>query len=134
MNPNLRLIALFETLLAVVIISGTASADDADKSASGPESWAIHGQSTFVEQYHPAFRSPYRGRNSLDPGSRGDETWDATVYLGLAPWQGAEIWANGEIDQGFGLSNSLGIAGFPNGEAYKICSAAPYPKLPRLFI
>jgi len=112
-----------------------AVADPGDSGEpAAPQDWAIHGQTTFVEQYHPAFKSPYQGRNSLDPGSRGDETFDATVYVGFAPWKGAEIWANGEIDQGFGLSNSLGIAGFPNGEAYKVGSSDPYPKLPRLFI
>ena len=40
--------------------------------AQDPEAWALHGQVTFVWQYHPAFISPYRGPNSLDPGSRGD--------------------------------------------------------------
>jgi high affinity Mn2+ porin len=97
------------------------------------ETWSLHGQTTFVEQYHPGFRSPFRGPNSLDPGSRGDETFDATLFLGVRPWEGAEVWANGEIDQGFGLSKTLGIAGFPNGEAYKLGQATPYPKLPRLF-
>jgi high affinity Mn2+ porin len=108
-------------------------ADDAP--ADTPqEDWAIHGQATFVEQYHPAFRSPYQGANSLNPGSRGDETVTATAFLGARLWNGAQFWINGEIDQGFGLSNSLGIAAFPNGEAYKIGSATPYPKLPRAFL
>lgn len=98
------------------------------------QDWAVHVQSTFVEQYHPAFRSPYQGPNSMDPGSRGDETFDVTGYAGLRLWEGAEVWINGEVDQGFGLSDSLGIAGFPNGEAYKVGSSIPYLKLPRLFL
>ena len=110
------------------------AADPGDEGAAAPEDWAVHGQITFVEQYHPAFRSDYRGTNSLDPGSRGDETFDSTVYLGIRLWTGGEAWINGEVDQGFGLSNSLGIAGFPNGEAYKIGSSLPYPKLLRLFV
>ena len=32
-----------------------------------------------------------------------------------------------------GLSNTLGIAGFPSGEAYKIGMADPYLRLPRAF-
>lgn len=120
-------------LAAAQYTPGSTASSDGRDSSGAPEAWAIHGQVTFVEQYHPAFRSPYRGQNSLDPGSRGDETFDATLFLGVRPWDGAEIWVNGEIDQGFGLSNTLGVAGFPSAEAYKVGKAEPYPKLPRLF-
>src|SRR4051794_9566177 len=27
--------------------------------------WLLRGQSTFVQQFHPAFHAPYRGENSL---------------------------------------------------------------------
>ena len=99
--------------IAVTFTGPLAWAAD-ESSSESVEEWGIHGQTTFVEQYHPAFKSPYQGRNSLDPGSRGDETWDATVYAGIRPWTDGEVWINGEIDQGFGLSNSLGIAGLPD--------------------
>jgi high affinity Mn2+ porin len=95
--------------------------------------WSIHGQATFVEQFHPAFRSPYRGPNSLNPSSNGRETVDATLFLGARIWGGGEIYANPEIDQGFGLSNTVGVAGFPSGEAYKVGKASPYLRLQRLF-
>ncbi len=103
-------------------------------SPASPEDWAIHGQSTFVDQYHPGFASAYRGPNSLDPGSRGDETWDVTAYGGFRPWQGAEIWVNPEVDQGFGLSNTTGLASFSSAEAYKVGAATPYVRVPRLFL
>ena len=102
--------------------------------ATAPQRWAIHGQTTFVDQGTLAFRSPYRGTNSLDPGARGRETFDATVYAGLRPWAGAEIWVNQEVDQGFGLSGTLGAAGFPSGEAYKVGKSDPYMRLQRAFI
>ena len=98
-----------------------------------PQDWAIYGQATFTDQYHPAFRSEIQGPNSLDPGSRGDETFDATLYAGVRPWAGAEIWINPEIDQGFGLSNTLGVAAFTSAEAYKVGDAAPYVRVPQLF-
>ncbi len=98
-----------------------------------PEQWAVHAQSTFVDQYHPAFRSELRGPNSLDPGSRGDETFDATLYAGIRPWSGAELWVGPEIDQGFGLDNTLGVAAFPSAEAYKVGASSPYVRLPRVF-
>jgi len=98
-----------------------------------PQSYAVHGQVTFVEQGDPAFRSPYSGPNSLAP-SQARETTDATLYAGLRLWSGAELWIDPEIDQGFGLSNTLGVAGFPSGEAYKVGRAAPYFRLQRLFV
>lgn len=102
--------------------------------AGEAQDWALHGQSTVIVQYHPAFRSPYRGANSMDPGSRGNETVNATAYLGARLWDGAEAWANGEIDQGFGLSNTLGIAAFPNGQGSKVGKSEPYFRLHRLFV
>jgi high affinity Mn2+ porin len=97
------------------------------------DNWVIHGQTTFVSQFAPPFHAPYHGQNSLDSNS-GRETWDATLYVGVSPWQGAEIWVNPEIDQGFGLSNTLGLAGFPSAEAYKIGENDPYLRVPRYFI
>jgi high affinity Mn2+ porin len=107
-------------------------------SFSGPtaidtDGWALHGQTTYVNQYAPPFHAPYSGGNSLESNA-GRETWDATLYLGRRLWEGAELWVDPEIDQGFGLSNTLGIAGFPSGEAYKVGFTNPYFRLPRMFI
>lgn len=110
-----------------------AAPSSAPVSGNDSEQWSLHGQVTVTDQYHPAFTSPYRGRNSLDPGSRGDETVDVTLFAGVRLWQGGEAYANPEIDQGFGLSDTVGAAAFPSGEAYKIGDASPYVKLPRLF-
>ena len=60
--------------------------------------WAIHAQTTLVEQGNLRFRSPYQGANSLDPAAKGRETFDATLYAGLRAWQGAEVWINQEVD------------------------------------
>ena len=95
--------------------------------------FAIHGQATFVAQGVGGFASPYVGTNSLTP-HQVRETFDATAFIGVRPWTGAEIWANPEIDQGLGLSNTLGAAGFPSAEAYKVGKASPYFRLQRLFL
>jgi high affinity Mn2+ porin len=121
---------------AAMCVALCARAQDAAQPASGgdaPETISIHGQFTNVTQYHPSFTSPYHGPNSLDPGSRGDETFDATLFAGVRLWDGGEAYANPEIDQGFGLSNTLGVAGFPSGEAYKVGEAEPYVRLHRAF-
>ena len=98
------------------------------------EDWAIHGQSTFTLQYHPGFPAAYSGQQSLDAHEQARETWDITLYGGFRPWPGAEIWVNPEIDQGFGLSDSFGVAGYVSGEAYRVGAGNPYPRIPRVFL
>lgn len=100
--------------------------------AAEQELFAVHGQFTYVVQATSDFNAPYRGTNSLSPSSN-EETTDATLYLGTRLWSGAEVWINGEIDQGFGLDDTLGVAGFPSAEAYKVGKSQPYLRLPRLF-
>ncbi len=112
------------------------AADESQDSALPPiaeQRFAIHGQFTYVEQNTESFRSPYAGPNSLSP-NQGRETTDLTLYAGARLWSGAEIWTNPEIDQGFGLDDTLGVAGFPSGEAYKVGKNQPYFRLPRLFV
>ena len=95
--------------------------------------FALHGQTTFLGQYAPPFHAPYHGENSLD-SNHGRETWDMTFYAGVRLWQGAELWINPEIDQGFGLSATAGIAGFTSGEAYKVGFSVPYARIQRMFV
>lgn len=122
-------VAMFLVLLVVATRSFGAEGD----SAQQPADWAVHGQLTLVEQFHPSFTSPYRGANSLDPGNRGDETVAADLFFGASPWNGAELWVDPELDQGFGFNDTLGLAAFSSGEAYKVGSAPPYFRLQRLF-
>jgi high affinity Mn2+ porin len=95
--------------------------------------FAVHGQTTFVEQYAPAFRSPYVGQNSLTP-NQGRETWDTTFGVGVKLWRGGEFWFDPEIDQGFGLSATEGVAGFPAGTAFKVGASVPYARLQKAFL
>ncbi len=84
-------------------------------------------------QATPGFRSPYIGDNILTP-NQAKETVDATEFIGVRPWKGAEICVNPEIDQGLGLSNTLAAANFPSAEAYKVGKKAPCFRLPRAFL
>ncbi len=95
--------------------------------------WQVGGQTTLVAQTDFGVPGAFRGANSLSPAAQGRETLDFTLYAGLHPWRGAEIWLSPEIDQGFGLSDTLGVAGFLSGEAYKIGQATPYIRVQRLF-
>lgn len=118
---------------ALLLIFAAAAAFAESETAADPEMFAVRGQFTYVEQETAGFKSPYRGVNSLTPNT-GAETTDATIYLGASLWTGAEGWLNGELDQGFGLDNTTGAAGFPSGEAYKIGKNQPYARLQRAFI
>jgi high affinity Mn2+ porin len=94
----------------------------------------FHGQTTLTWQGYPAIRSPYSGPNSLPGSGEGREITDATLYAGVRLWQGAQFWINPEIDQGFGLANTRGVAGFTSAEAYKEGAAYPYARVQRAFI
>jgi high affinity Mn2+ porin len=121
-------------LLAAMLCSGAAFGAQDDAASAATEDAAVHGQLTNVTQYQPSFASPYAGPNSLDGEGSTEETTDLTLYLGRRLWRGAELWINAEVDQGFGLSDTLGAAGFPSGEAYKVGASAPYVRLPRAFV
>lgn len=101
---------------------------------NAPEIWNVHGQFTNVTQQNSAFHAPYSGANSLSATRRSWETTDVTLYLGARLWQGGEIYLNPEMDQGFGLSETRGVAGFPSAEAFKVGSNTPYYRLHRAFI
>lgn len=125
----------------LVTIPAAGFAQDAPTSASDsaaaltPEDWSFHSQSTFIEQANLRFHSPYRGPNSLDPAPRGRESWTGTLFLGRRlPWQGAALYFDPEFNQGFGLSHTEGVAGFPNGEAQKGGFDHPKLNVARLFL
>ena len=99
-----------------------------------PDYLSLHGQGTFVWQGYPAFRSAFSGPNSLAPVATARETTDITMYAGLRLWQGAELWFNPEIDEGHGLADTHGVAGFPSGEAYKLGFDYPYARVNRYFV
>ncbi|WHZ13138.1 MAG: OmpA-like transmembrane domain [Burkholderiaceae bacterium] len=117
----------------LALLCGAALAD-APPGSDDAAAWNLHGQATSVTQWHPSFRAPYSGANSLPPGSEHATTNDATLFLGLRPWRGGEFYLNPELDQGFGLGDTQGVAGFPSAEAYKVGDHSPYFRLQRAFL
>src|SRR5437764_13217829 len=79
-------------------------------------------------------RSPYQGDNSLPGSGQSRETWTVSAFLGVRLWQGGELYYNPELLQGFGLANTVGAGGFPNGEAQKSNFAYPRYNTSRLFL
>ena len=105
-------------------------------SLADPESdpWEIHGQTTFLPQGYPAFHAPYSGPNSLTPAPQLQQTWSNSLFLNARLWEGGEIYYNPELLQGFGLNDTVGVAGFPSGEAQKSNFPYPHYNTSRLFV
>jgi len=98
------------------------------------ETWSLHFQATTVSQAHNEFHSPYSGKNSLQADEPWRSTLTATLFLGARLWPGAEVHVNPEIAGGKGLSGTLGVAGFPNGEATRVGNPEPTPYFARYFL
>ena len=117
-------------------IDWPGSGDFSPASLADPESdrWEIHGQTTFLPQGYPAFHAPYSGPNSLTPAPQLQQTWSNSLFLNARLWEGGEVYYNPELLQGFGLNDTVGVAGFPSGEAQKSNFPYPHYNTSRLFV
>lgn len=96
--------------------------------------WNWHFQNTDIIQGDPAFPAKYSGPNSLDSKGEIRETVSLDLFAGARLWQGAEAHVDGLMWQGFGLSKTLGIEAFPNGEAFRLGTKVPNVTFARAFI
>ncbi len=88
-----------------------------------PQLWNAHFQTTIVSQYHGTFYALYPGNpgaGSLvdSPELDMSNTW--TLFLGGRLWKDGALYLDFEGATGRGFSNVTGLAGFPNGEIYRI--------------
>lgn len=109
------------------LFPNAASVNLSAASLTDPESdrWEVHGQTTYIGQGYPSFGAPYSGANSLSPAAQYKATWSNSLFLNARLWDGGEVYYNPELLQGFGFNDTVGIAGFTNGEAQR--SNFPYP-------
>lgn len=105
-----------------------------EKSATGSQIWNWHVQNTDIVQGDSGFPAKYSGPNSLNSQGEVKETVSLDLYAGVRLWPGAEAHMDGLMWQGFGLSDTEGVEGFPNGEAVKLGTEIPNGTLARLFI
>ena len=80
----------------------------------------FHFQQTIITQNKPGFHADYSGRNSLSPLTETQSSLTTTFFMGARLWKGAEAYFAPELSGGAGLSQTLGIAGFPNGETFRV--------------
>ena len=115
------------------LLAPTVGAEAAAASVE-EEYWSVHMQNTNVLQGHAPIRSPYSGVNSLNSSAQMRQTVSLDLLLGLRLWSGAEAHLDGMMWEGFGMSNALGMAGFPNGEAFRKGTGTPNENFARAFI
>lgn len=111
-----------------------APAVSPEAAAADVENWSIHMQNTNVLQGHTGIRSPYAGQDSLNSAPQMRQTVSLDLLFGLRLWEGAEMHLDGMMWQGYGMSNALGMAGFPNGEAFRKGTSEPNGNISRAFI
>lgn len=119
--------------LQLMLLGIFVNADAQTKDTLSKSPFNFHFQLTAINQSHPAFHAPYSGTNSLQPAAEQALSLTTTLFAGARLWKGASVYFNPEISGGRGFSSAVGIAGFPNGETFRIGSAAPALYLARLF-
>ncbi|HUD34973.1 MAG TPA: carbohydrate porin [Variovorax sp.] len=102
----------------VALAAAPESPVEADDDGT-PETWNLHGQSTYIRQFKSSLNSPYAGANSLSPGREGSYSFTATVFAGLRLAPQTELYFNPEFVQGVPLSRLTGLGGLTNSELQK---------------
>jgi high affinity Mn2+ porin len=119
-------------LLAGALGAGAIAPSRAADAA--PEAWQLKFQTTAVVQYKPAFSAPYTGANSLLTNHEYSRTVTSTLFAGLRPWTGGEIYFNPEMSLGVPFSDLKGTGGFTNGEIARTSGPDPRFYRARLFL
>ncbi|OJW15792.1 carbohydrate porin [Mucilaginibacter sp. 44-25] len=120
----------FLLLIALpLLVTVCAAAQDTTKN----QPFNLHFQQTVITQFKPSFSAPYTGTNSLLPGGETQSSITTTLFGGARLWKGMEAYFNPELSGGSGLSKTLGIAGFPNGETFRVGTTEPKIYIARLY-
>jgi len=98
------------------------------------EGWFLRGQATVITQSKPSMVSPYTGEVSLTGKQTSRNTESIDLVIGRRLWSNAEFVVVPSVTRGYGMSNSQGVASFPNGEAFRLGTTEPVAWLPRAFI
>ncbi|MBO9731004.1 MAG: carbohydrate porin [Chitinophaga sp.] len=104
-----------------------------DKKTDSLIPYTFHFQQTLVTQWHPDFSAKYTGPNSFRTHEKSATSITSTIYAGIRPLKDLEIYVNPELAGGEGLSHATGIAGFPNGETFRVGDPKPKIYLARAF-
>jgi len=112
---------------------------DAGKHDLEHERWNAYGQFTYIGSYKAPFSAAYSNSNgsnhSLSPSGEHSYTATATLFLGVALWPGAEVYAVPEMISSRPLSGLVGLGpSIQNFELQKQGAIAPSVYLSRLYL
>lgn len=97
------------------------------------ENYSFHFQQTIITQDKPGFHADYSGRNSLSPLAETQTSITTTFFTNARLWKGSQLIFDPELSGGAGLSQTLGVAGFPNGETFRVGGVQNKIYIGRLF-
>jgi high affinity Mn2+ porin len=120
----------------ILLASRPFYAQDAPQSTASSHSqrWDFHFQSTLIGQGVLPFAAEYSGPNSLEPHGEVKDTLSFDITARVHLWRGGEFFADVLSWQGYGLSKTTGMAGFPNGEAYRVGKTYPDAFVSRAYL
>ena len=94
--------------------------------------WWISGQANFITQWHPSFRSPYQGPNSLSPEGQDATSRVLTLLTGVEATNTTEFLFDVQETGGHGIGEALGLAGFTNLDVVRNPTLGKAPYIARL--
>ena len=127
-SPKMKkgLLYIFLTFLAVKYSYGQDTLKE--------QRYNFHFQETTITQYKPGFSAPYTGLNSLSATQETATSITTTLFGDARLWKGAEVVFDPELSGGSGVSQTTGIAAFPNGETFRVGSSTPAIYIARLYL
>lgn len=156
---SIRTVQRITQLLSVILLAVCSATAQNDPAASPPdepttlmgslaehgkhdienESWNVYGQFTYISGWKPAFSAPYTNLNgspnSLLPTGERSFTGTATLYVGVQPWRGAEVYVVPELLSERPLSQLKGLGGaIQDFELQKSGAETPEVYLSRAYI
>ncbi len=94
----------------------------------------LSGQVNIISQWHPAFRSPYQGRNSLFPEAQDASSRVLTLFTGLRLTGTTSLLCDVQETGGHGIGEALGLAGFTNLDVVRNPTLSKAPYVARLIL
>ncbi len=92
----------------------------------------LSGQANFISQWHPAFHSPYQGKNSLSPEAQDATSRVLTLFTGWRMTDSTEFLCDVQETGGHGVGEALGVAGFFNLDVVRNPTLGKAPYIARL--
>jgi high affinity Mn2+ porin len=115
MAKNLLLLFVFLCVSKITLAQDVTQPDTFKQERTN-----FHFQQTVITQYKPAFSAAYSGKNSLSPLTETQTSITSTFFGNATLWKGSQFIFAPELSGGAGLSQTLGVAGFPNGETFRV--------------